>query len=204
MPFVKGYLRVTSAGAPDNSLPGIEGPVDPGYGIGIERPDNTLPPSGPVDPGYGIPLPPVVSHPIPPQPDQGLPALPPTYPVDPDYGLPVPPTVWPQPPRPVSPDNSLPIAPVAPTHPIYMPVAPNHDLPLPPGAVWPPLPPYVSTGQLMCFVWIPGIGYRWTTIDTSLKPTHPIQPPSTVPSHPIAPGGGAPTQPIAPTPAPKV
>jgi hypothetical protein len=211
MPYVKGFLRVVS-GRPDNSLPGVEGPVDPDYGIGIEHPDQGLPSvPGPVDPGYGVPLPPVVSHPMPPHPDQGLPGTPPTYPVDPDYGLPAPPTVWPQPPRPVDPGYGVPI-PIGPEHPIYYPpVGPNHDLPIPPGAVWPPLPPYIDNGlpgstQVMCFVWIPGIGYRWTTLDLSLKPTHPMVPPSTVPqppsdlapTHPIAPGGGTPTHPIDP------
>jgi hypothetical protein len=197
MPLVQGYLEekiIVGPGRPSHPIaPG--GPVGP-PDWGIE---------GPIDPGYGYPLPPVVSHPIPPTvwPDP-RPPRPPTYPVDPDYGLPAPPTVWPQPPRPVDPDYSVPI-PISPSHPIYYPGAPNHDLPLPPGAVWPPLPPYVSTGpvgQVMCFVWIPGIGYRWTTIDLNLQPTHPIViPPSTVPgvpTHPIAPGGEAPTHPIAP------
>jgi hypothetical protein len=170
--------------APGGPPPGIwPSPGHPAHPI-------VLPP-GPVDPGYGIPLPPVISHPIPPTPEHPI-ALPPTYPVDPDYGLPLPPTVWPEPPKPVDPDYSVPV-PILPTHPIYLPAGPNHDLPLPPGAIYPPLPPYVSTGpvgQLMCFVWIPGVGYRWTTIDVNLKPEHPIViPPSTVPpkpTHPIA------------------
>jgi len=190
MPFVSGFLRVRRGGHPDNSLPGGEGPVDPDYGIEEGRPDNSLPmPPGPVDPGFGVPLPPV-------RPDQGLPGSPghpshpivrppPTYPVDPGYGLPIPPTVWPQPPRPVGPDNSLPPIPVSPSHPIYLPSpgAPNNDLPLQPGQVWPPLPPSI-TGQVMAFVWIVGVGYRWTTIDADLKPTHPMIPPSTVPEAP--------------------
>ena len=35
MPFVSGFLRVRSGSGdrPDNTLPGAEGPVDPGYGI---------------------------------------------------------------------------------------------------------------------------------------------------------------------------
>ncbi|HTI78947.1 MAG TPA: hypothetical protein VL614_00700 [Acetobacteraceae bacterium] len=214
-----GYLRVegVTPGHPDQGLPGIDGPVDPGYGVGIEHPDQGLPgypgrPShpiapggrpidpgwgveGPVDPGYGWPLPPVISHPIvPPSPGEpthpiapGRPvrpshpiARPPTYPVDPDYGLPSPPSVWPQPPRPVDPGFGVPL-PIGPEHPIYLPPpGVDNTLPLPPGAVWPPLPPSV-TGQVMALVWIVGVGYRWTTIDTSLKPTHPITPPSTVP-----------------------
>jgi hypothetical protein len=130
-------------------------------------------------------LPPVVSHPIEPGPSHPI-VLPPTYPVKPDNSLPRPPHVWPLPPRPVDPGYGVPL-PIAPEYPIYYPpVGPNNDLPIPPGAVWPPLPPYVDNGlpgssQLMCFIWIPGIGYRWTTIDLSLKPTHPIVPPSNVP-----------------------
>jgi hypothetical protein len=197
MPFVEGYLEekiIVGPGRPTHPIaPGGPPPVI----------DNSLPDiPGPVDPGWGVPLPPVVSHPIAPGPSHPI-VLPPTYPVDPDYGLPLPPTVWPQPPRPVDPGYGVPV-PIDPTHPIYLPVAPNNDLPIPPGGVYPPLPPYVSTGpvgQLMCFVWIPGIGYRWTTIDVNLKPTHPIiLPPSTVPgvpTHPIAPGG-EPTHPIDP------
>jgi basic salivary proline-rich protein 1/2 len=167
-----GALEVEAAGSPS-------GPVDPGYGV-----------PGPIDPGYGVPLPPVATHPIVPPPvgiwpSPGHPShqpLPPTYPVDPDYGLPIPPTVWPMPPRPVDPSYGVPV-PIAPTHPIYLPPpGPNNDLPLPPGSVWPPLPPSV-TGQIMCMVWIVGVGYRWTVIDASLKPTHPIMPPSAVP-HP--------------------
>jgi hypothetical protein len=200
MPFVEGYLDEkisVGPGRPSHPIaPG--GPVDPGYGV-----------PGPVDPGYGVPLPPVTIWPSPGTPTHPI-VLPPTYPVAPDQGLPQPPTVWPLPPHPVDPGYGVPV-PIGPDHPIYYPpVGPNNDLPLPPGAVWPPLPPYVSTGpvgQLMCFVWIPGIGYRWTTIDVNLKPEHPIVPgPPVYPAHPIAPGGtppttpppGTPTHPIAP------
>jgi hypothetical protein len=214
---VHGVLNVISIDRPDQGLPPGEGPVDPGYGVpgpidpgyGVPGPiDPGYGVPGPIDPGYGVPLPPVATHPIVPPvgiwPSPGYPShrpLPPTYPVDPGYGLPAPPTVWPQPPRPVDPDYGMPV-PIAPTHPIYLPpVGPNNDLPLPPGAVWPPLPPSV-TGQIMAFIWVVGVGYRWTTIDTDLKPTHPIViPPSTVPgvpTHPIAPGGETPAHPIAP------
>jgi hypothetical protein len=175
-------------------------------------PSHPIAPGGwPVDPGYGVPLPPVVSHPIAPggetpsHPISGggtgpaHPIAPPTYPVDPSYGLPMLPGVWPAPPA--FPNNDLPLQPVLPTHPIYHPEAPNNELPLPPGAVWPPLPPSV-TGPVLCFVWVVGVGYRWTTIDPSLKPMHPIViPPSTVPpgapTHPIAPGGERPSHPIS-------
>jgi hypothetical protein len=46
----------------------------------------------------------------------------------------------------------------------------------------------------MCVVWFPGYGYRWTTIDTSLKPAHPIAPPPAQ----VWPSPGVPTQPIDP------
>jgi hypothetical protein len=46
---------------------------------------------------------------------------------------------------------------------------------LPPGAVWPPLPPTIQ-GEVMCLVWIVGVGYRWTTIDPSLSVGNPIAP----------------------------
>jgi hypothetical protein len=198
MPFVEGYLdeRITvGSGRPDQGLPGDQ----PGI-------DNTLPGvPGPVDPGYGVPLPPVTIWPTPPRPPHvsGGP-VPPTYPVDPDYGLPLPPTVWPTPPKPVGPDQGLPV-PIRPSHPIYPPFGPNNDLPLPPGAVWPPLPPELSGGQYMCMVWIVGVGYRWTVIDTNLHPAHPIVPPARPPhvSTGPVPAPGRPTQPIAPTPEPR-
>jgi hypothetical protein len=179
------------------------GPVDPGYGISGDYPSHQpVPPPGPVDPGYGLPLPPVATHPI--MPGGEYPShhpLPPTYPVDPNYGLPIPPTVWPMPPRPEPPDPEYGVPmPIAPTHPIYMPGAPNNDLPLPPGSVWPPLPPSV-TGEIMCMVWIVGIGYRWTVIDADLKPEHPVAPPA-YPSHqpvPVPPGHAS-GQPVPPPP----
>jgi hypothetical protein len=142
--------------------PGGGGPVDPGYGV-----------EAPVDPGYGVPLPPVVSHPIAPGGERpSHRPLPPNYPVDPGYGVPIRPGVWPRPPRPVDPGYGVSV-PITPEHPIYEPVAPDNSLPLPPGSVWPPLPPEI-TKPVLCLVWIVGVGYRWTTIDPSLKPTHPI------------------------------
>jgi hypothetical protein len=210
MPKVTGgYLAfdeqiIVGPGRPTN-------PIAPGG----ERPNNALPGiEGPVDPGYGIELPPVINGGPPVYIDNGLP-VPPTYPVDPDYDLPTIPSVWPRPPyastQPLPPGGSggeggsgerpsNPIAypPVRPSLPIYYPPESGQELPLPPGSVWPPLPPSV-TGLIMALVWIVGVGYRWTVIDTSLKPTHPIAPPTTVPSHPIAPGGERPsTQPVPP------
>lgn len=135
---------------PDNSLPGEQ----PGI-------DNSLPrPERPVDPGFGIPLPPVIDNSLPKPPHR------PTYPVDPDYGIPTRPSVWPGPPI----HGKPPLPPLRPDLPIYLP-PPNVDnsLPLHPGAVWPPLAPGLD-GKLLAFVWIVGVGYRWTVIDTSLKP----------------------------------
>jgi hypothetical protein len=195
MPLVEGYLEeraVIGPGRPTHPiLPG--GPVDPGYGV-----------PGPVDPGYGVPLPPVTVWPSPPGPGHPAHPIQPTYPVDPGYGLPLPPTVWPQPPQPmppVDPGYGVPI-PISPEHPIYIPPGtpgnhPEHPIALPPGSVWPPLPPGVE-GVFLVYVWIVGVGYRWTTIDTSLQPTHPIAPPPAQPTHPIAPGGG-PAHPMDPT-----
>lgn len=188
MPFVRGFLNIVSRGHPDQGLPGVERPVDPDYGVGGEYPSHQpLPPQGPVDPGYGFPLPPVASHPIAPPPEYpSHQPLPPTYPVDPDYGLPALPIIWPMPPRPVDPSYGIPI-PIRPSHPIYLPpVGPDNTLPLPPGAVWPPLPSVV-TGKIMALVWLVGIGYRWTVIDTSLQPTHPIAQPPVRPDHALPP-----------------
>jgi hypothetical protein len=177
----------------------VSGPVDPGFGVGEGHPSHPIAPGrpghpshpiyrpgGPVDPGYGVELPPVIEGGPPEHPDQGLP---PTFPVRPGHGLPRPPHVWPRPPRPVKPDQGLPrppLVPIGPDHPIYLPPAegggggaPDQGLPLPPGAVWPPLPPDLE-GKVMCFVWIVGVGYRWTVIDTSLKPSQPL-PPTEVP-----------------------
>jgi hypothetical protein len=67
--------------------------------------------------------------------------------------------------------------PLHPSHPIYPGgEGPDHELPLPPGAVWPPLPPDIG-GKILCFVWVVGIGYRWTVLDPDLKPSHPIEEP---------------------------
>jgi translation initiation factor IF-2 len=216
------HVRQTSGGVDPGF--GVEGPVDPGFGGGIKPPVDPgygHPDIGPIDPGFGVGLPPIASHPLPPapgRPDNGLP----TYPVVPGHDLPQPPNVWPRPPRPVRPSHPIapgggggatptppiaggggrpshPIAPppvpISPEHPIYLPGGPDNSLPLPPGAVWPPLPPALDDTELMCLVWIVGVGYRWTVIDTSLKPDNEL-PPTTVPP---APDQGLPTTPPAPT-----
>jgi hypothetical protein len=188
-------IYVQQTGHPDQGLPGV--PPQAGQGPGF--PTHPIAPGGPVDPGYGYPLPPVTEYPtpgpiLPPGYPSGQP-VPPTYPVDPNYGLPTPPTVWPMPPRPERPDNSLPPIQAHPSHPIYIPNpgAPDNELPLPPGSVWPPLPPGVE-GQVMCIVWIVGVGYRWTVIDTELQPEHPMVPPAAHPDQGL-PGGGRPNRP---------
>jgi hypothetical protein len=134
MPFVSGFLRLRRGGHPDQGLPGIEGPVDPGYGVdeggvGIwpGLPDQGLPkpPPGIWPPPVGIwpptPLPP--DHPMPPGsiwPPVGHPSHPiaPGRPVRPDQGLPRPPGTPDQglPGQPPHPDQGLPGAPVYPSH----------------------------------------------------------------------------------------
>jgi hypothetical protein len=190
--YISGFL-ITGAGGPDNSLPGHERPVDPDYGL-----------EAPVDPGYGIPLPPVIERPeFPTQPIYipGRPSHPiqPTYPVDPDYGVPIAPGVWPKPPVTVWP----PPQPVYPSHPIYPGgVGPDNSLPMPPGSVWPPLPPAIQ-GPILCFVWIVGVGYRWTVIDPSLKPDHELPGAQPHPDHGLPPAHGRPDQGLPDTPQPK-
>lgn len=194
MPFVSGFLRV-------RGRPGGGGPVDPGWGVeeggaGIDNTlpgeppmvDNTLPGhpgvGGPVDPGFGVGLPPVISHPIAPGGERPghLPSRP-TYPVDPGYGLPKPPHMWPRPPYP--PTVWPPPYPVDPDVPMY-PERPDNALPLPPGAVWPPLSPEIS-GKVMVICWVVGVGYRWTVLDPSLKPSQPLPGDRPAVSPPIAP-----------------
>jgi hypothetical protein len=131
-------------------------PVDPGYGISADRPDNSLPGfEGPVDPDYGI----GIGHP--------------------SHGLPRPPAVWPPqfPPTPVDPDWGV-NAPARPSLPIYIPVGPDNTLPglppvaghlptipLVPGSVWPPLPPGLPPGKVAILVFISGLGHRYAIIE---------------------------------------
>lgn len=164
MPFVSGFLRVRSGSGdrPDNALPGAEGPVDPGYGISADYPDNSLPMPPP-----GVWPPPVPAHPI-------VPA-PPTTP---------PGTIWP-PMNPVYPDQGLPGAGGAPPH-------PDQGLPTPqPPTGGVPHPSHPIAGvpqQYWVVVWVPGYGYKYVCVDPSLTPSHPIamppaetKPPSTTP-----------------------
>lgn len=158
MPYVTGYLNIIEAGRPDQGLPGGGfNPVDPGFG---------RPGQGPVDPGFGN------------RPgggvDPGFGNRPPTDPGygvgsghHPSHGLPgggggstlpePPPGIWPPP----SPSN--PIVPLPPEG------SGGGTLPVEPGTIWPPLAPGAS-GKYLCLVIIPGVGYRYTVIDTTLSP----------------------------------
>jgi hypothetical protein len=215
------HVRETHGGV-DPGYGNEGGPVDPGFGTGRPPvdPGYDRPAIGPIDPGFGVGLPPVdpgYGHPSRPDHIGGGGPVRPTYPVDPGYGFPSPPHMWPIPPRPLRPghdlpgrpphvgggpapgrperpDQGLPPAPVHPSLPIYLP-GPDNELPIQPGEIWPPMPPGIAQGKVMCFVWIVGIGYRWTVIDTSLKPAQPL-PPTTVPPE-------TPDNELPPAPAPK-
>lgn len=140
-------------GRPDQGLPWPGRPVDPGYGVGSEYPDQGLP-GYPGRPGHGLPRPPRPPHVWPRPPGGGLPVDPgwgvdsgvehpdqgPIYPVDPAH-----------------PDNALP--PIEGVEP--PPVDP------PPGTVWPPLPPGTPEGKAIALVAISGVGYRYVVITVS-------------------------------------
>lgn len=156
-----GVLRGTlmsDAAYPDNTLPGIEGPVDPGYGISSDRPSHPiyLPPYPSQGPGFP-------THPIVIPPDAIGPGLP-THPI---Y-LPV----YPSHPIVIPPDS---IGPGVPTHPIYLPVYPAHPIVIPPNAVGPGLPthPIVLPPEPPLGIW----GGPWL-------PPYPSQGPG-FPTHPI-------------------
>jgi hypothetical protein len=164
MPFVSGFLRMRRGGHPDNTLPGGDGLVDPGYGIdegggvGIwpGLPDNELP-----KPPPGIWPPPVsIWPPTPLPPDYPMPPgsiWPPVVPDRPSQGLPMPPARPDQglPGQPPAPDQGLPGAPAR----------PDHGLP--------------SQKFLVAIVALGAGGGRvigYTVVDPSLSPTHPIAP----------------------------
>jgi hypothetical protein len=169
-----GYLNVEGIG--------IEGPVDPGWGVGGGRPDNSLPPGFPPigdtlpEPPPGVwppltpsapiqPAHPIAGHPVPP----GT-IWPPVHPPHPDQGLPGgrPPHVSGGPaPGGGRPDNTLPGGPVRP------------DQGLPSNTFW------IVAG-------IPGVGWRYVCVDPSLTVGYPL------PSVPARPDQGLP-----PTPQPK-
>jgi hypothetical protein len=175
-----GYLAYImplegSPGRPDNTLPGIGGPVDPGYGVGIERPSHpiALPPGSisgtPEHPIYTPPAAPgVPSHPIvlPPNSVGGTPEHPIYYP----------PTVWPP-----GGHTSHPIAPGGSPPGIWggAPPYPDNGLPVPPN-VWPPqpiapLPPDLAS-QVVVAVHKPG--QDWVV------KTYPVGPDNTLPGQP--------------------
>ena len=192
---------------PDQGLPG---PVDPGFGVPLPPViDNELPaepgvwppqrPNYPVDPGWGLPVPPNV---WPKPPGSVWPPLVPIYPTHPIYpgggpAHPIAPGGRPtRPGQPGAPDQGLPPAPDQGLPPAGSGEHPEHPIVLPPGAVWPPLPPDIQ-GKIICFVWIVGVGYRWTVIDPSLVIDNTLPGGGEHPAHPIAPGG-RPSHPIAP------
>ena len=148
-----GYLSVEgmSGGYPDNSLPGVEGDVDPGYGISADRPSNpiVLPPDPPgVWPG------PRPSHPIviaPPGTPPGVIWPTPGRPVDPGYGRPEGghPGGGPMPGNPPRPDNTLPTGPARPEHPI-------------------------ASQTYWMLVYTPQYGWKYVTVDPSLRPDNAL------------------------------
>ena len=180
-----GYFYPVS-GHPDQGLPGHEGPVDPGYGVGGDQvwPPASLPPLPPgvwPSPPVGVwppSRPGLPSHPIviyPPRPGHGLPPgvdnTLPGAPPEPDQGLPGG--------RPGRPDHGLPEEPY-PDHglPETQPGVDN-SLPMPPATVWPPLPPGTGIGgKALILVWVVGIGYRWVVVGaTDVWPPVPVAAP---------------------------
>lgn len=160
---------VRSDAHPDHTLPKPEQPVDPGYGISIDRPTHPiylpLPPDAPVDPGYGIDInAPYPDHGLPgdqPHPDHTLPGAQPhpEHPIvlPPDSGGWLPVFIWNQP----HPDHGLPTDP-----------HPDHSLP--------PIPlpePPVIDGEKMkvSVIWTPADGWQTVVI---LKPQGPTPTPS--------------------------
>ena len=139
---MRPYLALITplaGGHVDNSLPGVEAPVDPGYGVDVGgRPSHPIArppfpgrpghlparPGRPVDPGYGVEAPAYPDQGLPPYVDNTLPPSP---------GTPENPIVLP-------PDGE----PGSPTNPIVIPGVPAHPIAGVPG---------------MVVVWIPGRGY---------------------------------------------
>jgi len=193
-----GYLAYImpldgSPGRPDNTLPGIGGPVDPGYGVGIERPSHPIalppgsvsgtpehpiytPPSAPGHPSNPIVLPPnsvggTPEHPIYYPPTVWPPGGHPAHPIAPGGR---PPGIWGG--APSYPDNTLPGQPPG----IWpSPGRPDNSLPVPPD-VWPPepippLPPELSS-QVVVATHMPG--QDWVVR------TYPIGPDQGLPGQP--------------------
>jgi hypothetical protein len=159
------YIRILRRGEghPDNELPGMEGPVDPGYGIDLGAGiDNTLP-----EPPPGIWPPPSHGRPI--------------VPIGPDNTLPVAPgTIWPSPGRPPHVGGG-PV--VRPPHASGQPVPgdPAHpDQGLPAGGARPDNT--LPSGKFWIVAGIPGLGWRYVCVDPSLEVGYPMPPPETEPT----------------------
>lgn len=140
-------------------------PVDPGYGISGEHPDQGLPGGGGrwsgEHPSQGLPgFPGAPGHP------GHLPARP-SRPTDPGYGVD----------EGSGEAGQLPVWPLDPEHPdTGLPPVPGHPLPPidpPPGTVWPPLPPSVPAGKALVLVFISGVGYRYTVVTIPEHETDP-------------------------------
>jgi hypothetical protein len=152
-----GYLNVEgmSGGYPGNELPGVEGDVDPGYGISSDRPSNpiVLPPDPPgVWPG------PRPSHPI----------------VIAPPGTP-PGVIWPSPGRPVDPGYGRP---VAPPHPGGGPMPgnpPRPDAGLP-GGQGGSIDNALPSQTFWMLAYCPSQGWMYISVDPSLRPSHDLPP----------------------------
>jgi hypothetical protein len=151
------YLRPGDPGYPDNTLPGIEGPVDPDYGLpggpGI-MPPIALPPLPGIWPPAGVVTPPIHYPPVVASPPIFIPEAPP------EVGG-----------GPSTPPPSVGGGPATPPglHP--------GGGPLPPVGVYPPLPPSSGiNGKVAILVWVVGVGYRWFVVDAGLSAGTPLPP----------------------------
>jgi len=97
-------------------------------------------------------------------------AVPPIY-YPPSVQPPMFPTPLPMPggPVPVPPIATTP--PITPEHPVA-PLPP--DVTAPPGTVTPPIYMPEGDGKAVVLVYVPGVGYRYVIVDTTLKPVPPI------------------------------
>ena len=143
------YIKILRRGEghPDNELPGMEGPTDPGYGME----EGGIPGHLPAPPPTWPPL--SASHPI--QPAPGVP----------------PGTIWPSPGRPARPDQGLPSG----GHPSGQPVPggrPDQSLPGQPARPDNTLP----SGTFWVVAGIPGVGWRYICVDPSLSAGTPLPP----------------------------
>jgi hypothetical protein len=149
----------------------VSGPVDPGYGVGSEHPDQGLPGGG-LYPDQGLPIPPpgiwpppTVSHPI--------------VPIPPGSEVP-PGTIWPPPGGPLYPSHGLPGEPPRPDNTLPgQPPRPDNTLPGQPGHPDNALP----SQKFWIVAGIPGYGWRYVCVDPSLRPDQglPPQPPGPQP-----------------------